>query len=231
MADSHSVKRVLGSLAILLAALMVTVGVLFTRAKSTVDVPLELAKGLISLIVAIIVTGFVTFMLNRYSQERARRDERVMTLTAAFQELKAAYEEVSQSRFLLGTSPTAKTLSEQIPAIGRARARLQRVQRERFILGTEVEILAQLMLNYLSRLGQEYRDNHPDVVRDALLEEAKYESVRSGHATELNVPRLAEANYPLVFTLIDHDSWQSGDFDVSYQKAKKVLQEWIASNV
>jgi hypothetical protein len=72
-------------------------------------------------------------------------------------ELKAAYEEVSQTRFLLATSPTPKTFMEQIPAIGGARARLQRVQRERFILDTQVEALAQSMLDYLSRLGHRSR--------------------------------------------------------------------------
>ena len=120
MADSSGVVRVLGSLAVLLAVLVAAVGVLLGRAGGTVDVSFEIAKGLISFVVAIIVTGFVTFLLNRHSQERARRDERVKTLTGAWQELKAAYEEVSQTRFLLGTSRTPKTFMEQIPAIGRA---------------------------------------------------------------------------------------------------------------
>ena len=120
MADSSGVVRVLGSLAVLLAVLVAAVGVLLGRAGGTVDVSFETAKGLISFVVAIIVTGFVTFLLNRHSQDRARRDERVKTLTGALQELKAAYEEVSQTRFLLGTSRTPKTFMEQIPAIGRA---------------------------------------------------------------------------------------------------------------
>jgi hypothetical protein len=186
---------------------------------------------LISLIVAIIVTGFVTFLLNRHSQERARREERVKTLTGALQELKAADEEVSQTRFLLGTSPTPKTFMEQMPAIGRARARLQRVQRERFILDTQVEALAQAMLDYLGRLGQEYRDNHPDVLRDALLEEAACNSVRSGRASELNLVRLDKTKYPVVFALTDHDDWRAGDFHTSYRNAKKLRHEWINRDV
>jgi hypothetical protein len=227
MADSCGVARLLGSLAVLLAVLVAAAGLLLGRAGGTVDVPFEIARGLISLIVAIMVTGFVTFLLNRHSQERARRDEQVKTLTGALQELKAAYEEVNQTRFLLGTAPTAKTFMDQVPAIGRARARLQRVQRERFILGTPVETLAQAMLDYLSRLGQEYRDNHPDVLRDALLEEAACNAVRSGTATELNLVHLDEKRYPAVFALIDHDGWRAGDFDVSYQSAKKLLHDWI----
>jgi hypothetical protein len=231
MADSSGVMRVLGSLAVLLAVLVTAVGVLLGRAGGTVDISFEIAKGLISLIVAIIVTGFVTFLLNRHSQDRARREERVKTLTGALQELKAAYEEVNQTRFLLGTSPTPKTFMEQIPAIGRARARLQRVQRERFILDTQVEALAQSMLDYLSRLGQEYRDNHPDVLRDALLEEAAYNSVRSGKATDLNLVSLDKTKYPVVFALTDHDSWRADDFHTSYRNAKELLHDWINRDV
>lgn len=195
----------------LVDGLVTAAGVLLGHAGGSVDVSFEIAKGLISLIVAIIVTGFVTFLLNRHSQERARRDERVKTLTGALQELKPAYEEGSQTRFMLGTSPTPETFMDQIPAIGRARARLQRVQRERFIHDTQVETLAQAMLDYLSRLGQEYRDNHPDILRDALLEEAACNAVRSGTATEPNLVHLDETKYRAVVALIDHDRWRVGD--------------------
>ena len=223
--------RVLGSLAVLLAVLIAATGVLLGHADDSVDVSFEIARGLISLIVAVIVTGFVTFLLNRQSQDRARRDERVKTLTGTLQELKAAYEEVSQTRFLLATNPTPKTFIDQIPAIGRARARLQRVQRERFILNTQVDVAAQSMLDYLSRLGQEYRDNHPDIRRDALLEESACDAVRSGTTTELKMTHLDRTKYPVVFALTDHDSWTAGQFQTSYQEAKRLIQKWISENV
>jgi hypothetical protein len=106
-----------------------------TAVRPDVDVPLEIAKGLITLAVAVLVTGVLSFILAERNRELALHEERVRVLAAARQDFKAAYEQVHTARFFLKVHPSAKTLDEQISTLNGARERLQRVQRERRVMG------------------------------------------------------------------------------------------------
>ena len=84
------------------------------------------------------VTGILSFALTAYlgnrERERQYRDSRARSLSVAWQELKAGFEQMQLSRFMLAANPTAGTLIEQLPQLFSSRARLQHVQREQFIV-------------------------------------------------------------------------------------------------
>lgn len=215
--------RVIGWLSALLASLIVVIAVLLAGSGSA-DVSFEIAKGLINLAVAVAVTGILTFVLNQRSQERARREEQHEILTEALQELKGGYEEAYQVRFHLATSPTARTLIEQMPGLGRARARLQRVQRERFILDTPVDRATQDMLDYLTDVADEYSANYSDLVRESLLEDRARQRVRSGETEQISLVPLDPARFGKLYAFMDRDNWAVSPFHKSYRIAKDHLR-------
>lgn len=53
------------------------------------------------------------------------------------------------ARFFLGSHPTARTLREQISAVAEARKYFHMVQREQYVLNTDLDGQVQKMLDYL----------------------------------------------------------------------------------
>jgi len=107
-------KRVLVTLGVLLGLLLLLIAGLLTAVRPNVDVALEIVKGLITLAVAVLVTGVLSFILAERNRELGLHEERVRVLAAARQDFKAAYEQVHTARFFLKVHPSAKTLDEQI---------------------------------------------------------------------------------------------------------------------
>ncbi|GAB2566985.1 hypothetical protein Aab01nite_45540 [Paractinoplanes abujensis] len=83
---------------------------LLNSAADTVDVPMEIAKWLMNLAVAVVITGGLTVEINKRNLDRSKRDERTAALTQALQEVKAAYEEGLQLRKMLQQMLTSMRL-------------------------------------------------------------------------------------------------------------------------
>src|SRR5690242_11758716 len=107
-------RRTLIWLSGLFLVLLVLEGALLWRASARIDVGAEVAKGLMPLCAAVLVTGIITYTLNQRNFERTREAEKMRILTGALQDLKAGFERASIARHLLAAHPTGKRFEEQM---------------------------------------------------------------------------------------------------------------------
>jgi hypothetical protein len=197
------------------------------------DIGLEVAKGLMNLLSALLVTGILSIVISQRSSDRARRDDERRTLSAALNELKAGYECTLTAWFFLRSHPTGKTYLEQIEHVIAARSRLQRVQRERFVLGTEVEAAVQEMLDVLLALMSEFSHGYRQISADALTEDAVREALRSGdeEADLAGVPALRSTEFPHLHGFMAAGEDQSGPFHDAYKAARDGLRAKLNTSI
>ena len=120
--------KVLAALSAIFVALAVILGALLASAQTSIDVPLEIAKAVLTLMTAVLITGVLSFVLSDRNARRARLEDRERVLTSALQNLKAGYERVQVARFYLTASRTASMLQEQISKVSESRTLLHLVQ-------------------------------------------------------------------------------------------------------
>jgi hypothetical protein len=221
-------RKVLLALAGLVVVFVVAAVLLFAAAGPSTDVPLELAKALVNLTVAVLITGVLSYVLTQRATRKAQLDDRARVLASALQNLKAGYEHVQVARFFLMAHPTGRTFTEQIANLMEARTYLHRVQRERFVLGTEVDDHVQEMLDYVSDLADEYRHNYTRVVDDVLREERARRRVLEGIDDHLmDIPLLSAEGFPKIAALIDESWWGNNSLHRAYRLSKKKIQDWL----
>jgi hypothetical protein len=222
--------RFLIPLAALIVALVILTWMLL-RQSTAANMALEVAKGLISLTIALIVTGFLSFAISERSRRQAKDDDLAKVYVGALQDLKVAFEKVSYSRYFLIAHTTALTFEQQIPAIAEARQRLQKVQRERYILGSPLERDFQTMLDYLSDLAREYRDNYDVILIESLRESAQRERIKRGEvaATTLEVCDLSNETdiFPCLSEFATRGEWRGSSFFLTYNTLKRELARKI----
>lgn len=228
-----TVLIVLGGVLVLL--ILIIARLLDASQLSGTDVPLEVAKGLINLAVAIVVTGALSFLfaslLAKQNREQSQHDERIRIITAASQDLKAGFERASLARFILSAHPSAKRLTEQLRSLAEARALLQRVQRERFLRDDpSVDRAIQRMLNYLTDLGMEYKEHYEYIASEALAEEADREKVLQGKE-ERAKPRslVPDPRFPKLAAFISDAEGPSNTFQEAYDYVKDWLELQLKS--
>lgn len=208
---------------------------LLQAAGPNVDIPFELAKATMSLISALVIAGLLSALLAWVAAGRSSREEPHQALTVDLQELKAAYERVQVARFYLQARTTARALVEQLPTFMEARALLHRVQRDRFVLGTEVEHQVQDMLDYITAIANEYRDHASRVVQASLEEEALMQHIRDGEPEAVgDGARLEPATFPRITAMLADESagdsehaatpWKQQSFHLNYRSARDSLQ-------
>jgi hypothetical protein len=220
--------KLLAGLGIALVVLVVALAWLLSLVDPAVDVPLELAKAVLTLIIAVMVTGVLSAVLSNRGARQAALDERARVLTSALQELKAGYERVQVARFYLAAHRTGEMFRDQIDALTDARARLHKVQRERYVLGTDVDRQAQRMLNYLTAITDEYKTNFVRVAEDALQEERARERAKQQEVIGLtDIAELSPAIFPRLTEFVDDSLWGAGAFNQNYRLAKRQLQAWL----
>jgi hypothetical protein len=168
-------------------------------------------------------------LLAEQARGQAQHDERIRTLTTAWQDFKAGYEHAIMARFFLSTNPSARTLTEQVASLVEARARLHRVQRERFIYDDPgVNEAIKCMLNYLDDLGIEYREQYPYIAREALAEEADREAVLRGEKQEVELKSLLpDPRFRRLAAFILDEKDSSNVFQESYEEVKQWLEEQL----
>jgi hypothetical protein len=231
--DTRTVAMVVGSLFVLLAVFII---ILLLQARDA-NIPLEVAKGLINLAVALLITGALSFFVTKFLADRAREqaqlDERVRVLTTALQDFKGGYEQASITRFFLSASPSAKSLEERMTGLAEARARLQRVQRERFLRENKpINGTIQRMLNYLSSLGNEYRQHYSLIAMEALAEEATRQKALKDCTTNVEIkPVLPDSRFPCFSAFLSEDEWDNSTFKESYRKVKTWLEAELDNTV
>lgn len=219
--------RFLGPLIGVIAGLIALIGVFLWQSNQ--DVSFEIAKGLMSLTIALIVTGLLSFIITERARRRAKEDDDVQVLVGALQDLKAAFEKVAVARFFLASHPTALGFEQQMPAIAEARQRLQKAQRERLILGTDLGKEFQRMLDYLSHVGEEYLKNYDDILVASLREQGQRDKIKSGERTAmLDAPRLTDKPdiYPCL-TEFTRDKWTDTKFHAIYSVLARKLADRI----
>jgi len=72
--------KIITAVASFFCLMIIAIGILLANAKRGTDVPLEIAKGLISLEVAILITGVLSYFLServRKQAEKAEKDREV----------------------------------------------------------------------------------------------------------------------------------------------------------
>jgi hypothetical protein len=132
---------------------VVVIAILLSRAGPGIDVPLEVAKGLIPLAVALLITGALSYILSEQSRMQADRAEQERLLVSALQELKSAHEKVQIVQFWLKADTSPIQLREQIEVLIEVRAPTAHVRHER-IIREDIEDYGpiKLMSNYIRTL-------------------------------------------------------------------------------
>src|SRR5947209_7538726 len=102
-------RRLIVSLMSLVVVLGILVEFFLASSKPGADIPLEVAKAGINLIVAVLITGVLSVVLTRHAADRARQEVRASELAGALRELKAGYERIQVARFFLRARTTGKT--------------------------------------------------------------------------------------------------------------------------
>lgn len=222
-------KRVLIALGVCFLVLVCVLAALLQSVGSGVNLPLEVFKALMSLATAVLVTGVLSFLLSQYATQQSRRSERGAIVSAALQELKSGYERIAVARFFLGADPSGRTYQEQIAGMSEARGRLHRVQRERFIIDTDVDTYVQNMLDYLTEVADEYKAHHVRILVDSLVAERRCkEFLESATADEIDLPKLSAHEFPRLFAMLDETRWHQDAFYENYRSAKNALQEQLS---
>ncbi|MFC5142937.1 hypothetical protein ACFPK1_32270 [Actinomycetospora rhizophila] len=216
-----------------LVLLVVCVALLvLSRAPGSV-VALEVSKVLMSLIVAIIVTGYITSTLNRQAQRRSERIARLGALSSALQELKGAYEQMSVARTMLRADLSGRAFEEQLPAILDCRSRLQRIERDRVValdaLTGEHGPISD-MVAFTRGVKNVYIANHALIRRSSLLDERRRKRVVDGEeapdspaASALDPGQLVDAEFLQVLTA-PRPVWRGKTFYLGYVSAKNILE-------
>ncbi len=221
-------RKVLAVLGLLVALLIVAITALLAAAKPAADVPLELAKGLLTLVVALLVTGGLGYVLSerRRADDKRAGDERL--LVGAFQDLKAAHEQVQVVHLRLRTDRSLIQLREQMDVMIEVRARLQRLRHDlpiRDDSGMVDEI--KRMTNYLRELAQEYADHFPHVESVCLSWEVDYQRMLRSEEVVPRRPVLDGNQFPKATMFIDE--FVTSEFHEGYRAARLKMEEKLSS--
>jgi hypothetical protein len=211
--------------------LLVVLGaVAFARAGTAVNVPLEVARLIGALAGNVALTGFVTYsifsFLSERDDERGAIRKRLDAYAGALQDLKAGFEKAQYARFMLQASPTADSFIQQMPRIFEARELLQRVQRERHVETGLASVRAsiQLMLDDLSDLSAEYRDNYPTLRSISMSDSATLEAARQGDPGGSVTSLTEDARFSKLQLFLDDNCYRAGRLWNGYGEAKAALR-------
>lgn len=133
-------------------------GVLLSQSKA--DAPGEWGKALITLFVAILISGLLTLILSDYSrsqQQQAADRERTLDWLRV---LKGASNHLHGARIILDAHKSAETYSDQVRNMVQVRESLRSLQGDLEAAMPEVAQDVEEMLDYLGELGVEYSKNY-----------------------------------------------------------------------
>lgn len=211
-------------------------GIIFLRMSHTVDVNAEVGKWLLTLAVALVVTGALSMVVKQIDQ---RRNERQAWHTILI-DLVAANQTVMLARFRIAAHRSALTYHEELAELMRARVELRRICAIGMVIADPPlrgNIAA--MQSYLDALGREYEAEYLRVARQQRLDElrlAKQMKAANGNAAmQVIPPSLAEptrswcqlqdhSRFPRLAALLDDDAFQIDTFRTNYKRARGCLE-------
>lgn len=252
--NTWSMTKTIALVVISFCLVGIATGFLLAYSKSGTDVPLELAKGLISLEGLIIITGGLSFILSERTRKqdeqaekdreaqaeqaekdreaRAERAEKEKLLVTVRQDLKSANEKVQLARSRLGADPSPMRLREQIEVLIEVRAQLQDLRYEQVIKKDDYGYeQIKKMAEYLGALGKEYATNLREITRECLAFERdmrrylRGETDDSPSAPPLN---LNVETYSMLKVFLDEGEGEEDPFDkTDFRIGYKQARSWI----
>jgi hypothetical protein len=216
----------------LFAGAVAGIWIAFARAKPGTDVPLEIAKGLITLAVALLITGLLSFFLAERARNRTERADMERMLVGALQDLKSAHERVQIVQFRLLAEPSPMRLREQFEELLEIRAQLQHIRHERLIRDhPDAYWPIKRMANYIRSLGGEYASNLPAITHDCIAFERDTQSyLRGTLADPPTAPKLDldSSSFRTLKTLVDNDKFKESQFRQGYREARSWIEDKLS---
>ncbi|MEV6648896.1 hypothetical protein [Amycolatopsis sp. NPDC051371] len=223
-------RKILSVLVPIFMGVLTFIGVLFTAASSNVDVPLEVAKGLINLAIAILVTGGLSYFLSDRARKQAEVTEVGRLLVGVMQDLKSAHETVQVVQFRLNADCSPMRLREQIEVLIEVRANLQRLRHERLIrddVGAYGEI--KRMTNYIRALAEEYAANLPttsELITTFERDTQQYLQSKTDHPPAM--PKLEMQQFKELQNLLNDERFRNGQFYAGYMRARLWIENKLS---
>lgn len=222
-------KKFLLTLAAFFCLLLIVIGVLLAAAKPNVDVPLEIAKGLISLAVATLIIGGLSYILSERARKQTQQAEIERLLVDALRDLKAAYEKIRVAQFRLIVDPSPIKLTEQIEVFVEARTRLQHVRFERLVRDDkEVYDSISRMISYIRILGEEYAKNFTTVSHACIAFERDTQCYPRGETDSApSVQKLDMKRFPYLRGFLEQ--FPESEFEQGYAKARSWMENKLSA--
>ncbi len=217
-------------------------GVLLSQSKA--DVPGEWGKALVTLFVAILISGLLTFILSDYSriqQQQAAERSQIQQQQAADRErtlnwlrmLVEANSHLIAARAILGAHKSVETYGDQVRYMVKAREDLLALKEDLEATMHEVADYLEKMLDYMDRLGVEYRRNYFRMSWKQRLHEERVK--RYLDQDELPSEPLEDADDPWLLLqgrdfqeladLLSGGDRYRNDYRAAYSEAKRLLRE------
>jgi hypothetical protein len=215
------------------------VGYVLLNSAHNVNVPAEVGKWLLTLAVALVVTGALSMVVHQIDVWRSRREAWHTVLN----DLVAANQKVVVARVRLDALQSAGAYQEQLAEVTGARVELRRISALDFVTrDRSLRDQISAMRKYVDLLGMEYEAGYLRVARQQRLDEAwldeamtkAAQDAASAPAPELP-DRLAEptrawlllkdaARFPKFGALLDDDAYAIDAFRTNYKFAKDRLE-------
>ena len=204
--------------------------------KSKADAAGEWGKSLLTLFVAILISGLLALILSDYSQRQQQRDADREQASSWLRSLVEANNRVNAAVLLLNANKGATIHGEQTRNLIQARVMLRSLQEDLEVFQPPVAVELGKMIEYLTRLGDEYRENyyrltwaqnrHEEFIKRQMsqpdLPEEPIEDVE-------NPWRVLQIYFPKVVGLLEHDDNYKKDYSDHYHKARDLLRERLAT--
>lgn len=203
---------------------------------SKVDVPAEIGKWLLTLGIALAITGTLSVAIKQRDERRARRSAWETRLNTVI----AANHSVVVIRLMLRAHKTARTYRDQIAVLIQVRSQLRTLQADGAVLMlTELRAAIKSMRRYLDAVGQEYEAGYLAVARQQLVDERRLTKAVQDAADkpagtvvegDLVAPMSAwalltdPARFPCLVAFLDDETFQASAYRVGYGDAKRLLE-------
>jgi hypothetical protein len=224
-------------LGLVLCAVAAVVGaVTLLRRSRTADLDAEMGRWLLTVALALLLTGALGMIVRQIDQRRAERG----AWHGVLNDLVAASQTVAMVRLRLAAHRSALTYQQQLAELVGARLELRRISAIDIVIEDRVlREQVNAMRSYLEALGQEYETGYLRVARQQRLDELWLTDQMKAANDGTGAPDLPEplaepttawllltdkARFPGLAALLDHRAFAIDTFRTSYKLAKGRLE-------
>jgi uncharacterized membrane-anchored protein YhcB (DUF1043 family) len=205
--------------------------------ESSADAAAEWGKALLTLFVAILVSGLLTLMLSEYSRGQQQREANREQAFNWLRSLVEANNRLNAASVLLSTreGSATTTYGAQVRNFIKARITLRSLQEDLASSAPDVAEHLEEMLEYLKKLGEEYTMNYP---RLAWAQRVHEEFLRR-QLSNPDLPKeliedpadpwrvLQEGHFPTLVDLLKHGEDYMKNYRNHYKHAKDTLKQQL----